>query len=43
MLADSSSVPGNIKDYIRSNASVTFISEAGGKKKNYDGFHLISA
>ena len=43
ILADNSSVTGNIKDQIRKNASVIFINEAGGKKKNYDGSDLISA
>ena len=43
ILADSSSVSGNIKNNIRSNASVIFINETGGKKKNYDGSDLISA
>lgn len=43
VLADGSSLPGFIKDNIRNNASVMFISEAGGKKKNYDGSGLISA
>lgn len=43
ILADSSSLSGNIKDNIRNNASVTFINEAGGKKKNYTGSELISA
>ena len=43
ILADSSSLTGSIKDNIRSNASVTFISEAGGKKKNYSGSELLSA
>jgi hypothetical protein len=43
MLADNSSVSGFIKDNIRNNASVAMLSEAGGKKKNYDGSDLISA
>ena len=43
ILADNSSVSGNIKNNIRSNASVTFISETGGKKKSYNGDELISA
>ena len=42
-LADNSIISGNIKSNIRSNASVTFVSEEGGKKKNYDGSDLISA
>ena len=43
ILADNSSISGNIKNNIHSNASVIFISETGGKKKNYDGSDLISA
>lgn len=43
VLADGSSLPGFIKDNIRNNASVLFISEAGGKKKNYDGSDLNTA
>ena len=43
VLADGSSLPGFIKDNIRNNASVIFISEAGGKKKNYDGSDLNTA
>jgi hypothetical protein len=43
VLADSSSVPGLIKDNIRSNASVIVMSEAGEKKKNYNGSELLSA
>lgn len=43
MLADSTVVTGNIKDNIRGNASVTFIGEAGAKKKNYSGSELMSA
>lgn len=42
-LADNSTVSGNIKSNIRSSASVVFVSEEGGKKKNYDGAELISA
>jgi len=42
-LADNSTVSGNIKNNIRSSAAVVFISEEGGKKKNYDGAELISA
>lgn len=43
ILADGSSLPGFIKDNIRSNASVSFIAETGGKKKNYDGSDLNGA
>jgi hypothetical protein len=43
VLADGSNLPGFIKDNIRNSASVIFISEMGGKKKNYDGSGLISA
>ena len=43
VLADGSSLPGFIKDNIRNNASVMFIFQSGGKKKNYDGSGLISA
>ena len=42
-LADNSTLSGNIKNNIRSSAAVIFISEEGGKKKNYDGSELISA
>jgi hypothetical protein len=42
-LADGSNVSGYIKDNIRNNASVTFITEAGEKKKNYNGSDLQSA
>jgi hypothetical protein len=42
-LADNSTISGNIKNNIRSSASVVFLSEEGGKKKNYDGSELISA
>jgi hypothetical protein len=41
--ADGSTLSGLIKDNIRNNASVLFISEAGGKKMKYDGSELISA
>jgi hypothetical protein len=43
ILVDNSIISGNIKNNIRSSASVGFISEEGGKKKNYDGSELISA
>ena len=43
VLADGSNLPGFIKDNIHNSASVMFISETGGKKKNYDGSGLISA
>jgi hypothetical protein len=42
-LADNSIISGNIKNNIRSSASVAFVSEEGGKKKNYDGSELFSA
>ncbi|MEP7373015.1 MAG: hypothetical protein ABI675_06455 [Chitinophagaceae bacterium] len=42
-LADNSTISGNIKSNIRSSASVSFLSEEGGKKQNYDGSELISA
>jgi hypothetical protein len=42
-LVDNSTISGHIKNNIRSNASVAFLSEEGGKKKNYDGAELISA
>lgn len=42
-LADNNAIAGNIKNNIRSSASVVFVSEEGGKKKNYDGSELISA
>jgi len=42
-LIDNSSVSGNIKSNIRNSASVSFINEEGGKKKEYDGADLISA
>ena len=43
ILADNSSISGNIKNNIHRNASVIFINESGGKKKNYNGSDLISA
>ena len=43
VLGDNSSLYGYIKDNIRSNASVTLVDEAGGKKKNYNGSELNSA
>lgn len=42
MLADNSVVSGLIKDNIRSNASVTLISETGQKKKIYNGSDIVS-
>ncbi len=42
MLSDGSQLSGNIKDNIRSNASLAFTTEEG-KKKNYSGSELISA
>lgn len=43
VLADGSSLPGFIKDNIRSNASVSFVAETGGKKKTYNGSDLNAA
>ncbi len=43
VLADGSNLPGYVKDNIRSNASVVFIAETGGKKKNYNGSDLNTA
>jgi hypothetical protein len=43
VLADGSDLAGYIKDNIKSSASVLFISETGGKKKNYNGSDLNSA
>ncbi|MDP4261114.1 MAG: hypothetical protein Q8941_01170 [Bacteroidota bacterium] len=43
LLADSSSLPGLIKDNIRSNASIIFMNETGERKKNYNGSELMSA
>jgi len=42
VLADNSTLSGYIKDNTRSNASVIMVAEAGGKKKNYNGFELNS-
>jgi hypothetical protein len=43
VLADGSVVSGYVKEKIRSNASVTVISESDKKKKNYSGNELLSA
>jgi hypothetical protein len=43
ILADNSVLTGFIKDNIRSNASVTFISEPGQRKKVYNGSDILSA
>jgi hypothetical protein len=43
VLADGSNLPGYVKDNIRSNASVVFLAETGGKKKNYNGSDLNTA
>lgn len=43
ILADGSVVSGFVKEKIRSNASVTVISEVNNKKKNYNGNELLSA
>jgi hypothetical protein len=42
LLADSTAISGYIKDNIRSNAAVTFLTEANGKKQNYNGSDLRS-
>jgi hypothetical protein len=42
VLADGSSLPGLIKDNIRSNASIVFLSEVTATKKIYDGSQLNS-
>lgn len=42
VLADGSNLPGYVKENIRSNASVVFIAETGGKKKNYNGSDLTA-
>ena len=42
MIADGSKLSGSIKDNIRKNASVTFISDTDQKKKNYNGSDLNS-
>jgi predicted PolB exonuclease-like 3'-5' exonuclease len=41
-LADGMVIPGHIRENIHSNASITIIAEAGGRKKNYTGSELIS-
>ncbi len=43
LLSDNSSLSGYIRDNIRSNASIAFISTVSEKKKNYSGVELISA
>ena len=43
VIADGSTHSGYVKDNIRKNASITFISGADQKKKNYDGSDLNSA
>jgi hypothetical protein len=42
LLADSTPVAGYIKENIKSGASVLFLAEPGGKKRNYTGGDLIS-
>jgi hypothetical protein len=42
-LPDNTIIAGYIKENIRGNASVLIITEAGGKKKNYNGSELIAA
>jgi hypothetical protein len=43
ILADGTVVSGFVKEKIRSNASVTVITEGNNKKKNYSGNDLLSA
>jgi hypothetical protein len=43
VLTDGAVINGYIKENIRSNASVMWMSEPGGKKKNYTGGEIISA
>ncbi len=43
MLADNNILSGFVKDNIRSNASVTLISETGERKKIYYGSDILSA
>ena len=42
-LADGSNLSGLVKDNMRSNASVVFVTEAGTNKKTYNGSELVSA
>ena len=42
VLADNSVLSGYVKDNMRSNASLTYVAEAGGNKKNYNGGDLLS-
>jgi hypothetical protein len=42
-LADNSSLSGFVKDNIRKDASVSFVQQAGDKKKNYSGSELAAA
>ncbi len=43
MLADSSVITGFIRENIRGNSSLSVITEAGGKKKTYNGNELLAA
>jgi hypothetical protein len=43
VLSDGSILNGYIRDNIRSKASVNFVENAGGKKKNYEGSDLQAA
>ena len=43
ILADNSQLAGFVKDNIRKDASITFIQQAGEKKKNYSGSELAGA
>lgn len=42
-LTNGSLLSGSIKENIRGNSSIIFITEAGGKKKSYEGTELLSA
>jgi hypothetical protein len=42
MLADGNTIPGFIKNNMRSEASIVFLGEAGGKKKIYNASQLNS-
>jgi hypothetical protein len=43
VLADGSNLSGFVKDNMRSNAAVVFVTEAGANKKTYNGTELVSA
>src|ERR1044071_6820502 len=42
-LADGNSLSGFVKDNLRSNAAVSFITDASAKKKSYSGHELTAA